>query len=124
MRLITLSQAISPGEVATEFVPRMRGINSPTKEMIEQIYTSSFEHVVSKNHTHTILSVYCVNMYGVTVMLSSDLGAYIIHFVFVGSYIYEKYVLHTYLGAINFPAKFTKYYSVAVFMAKLLSTGF
>ena len=54
---MTLSQAISLGEVATEFVPRMRGIKHPTKEMIEQIYTSSFEHVVSKSHTECCLCV-------------------------------------------------------------------
>ena len=46
MKLIVLLQAISPGEVATEFVPRMRGIKNPTNEMIQQIYATSFAHVV------------------------------------------------------------------------------
>ena len=48
-----LLQAISPGEVATEFVPRMRGIKNPTNEMIQHIYATSFAHVVSM----TIISI-------------------------------------------------------------------
>ena len=47
VKLVMPLQAISPGEVATEFVPRMRGIKNPTNEMIQQIYNSSFAHVVS-----------------------------------------------------------------------------